>query len=92
MGIKNILKFGNNISCISDEDVASIKLLEEKSKIDPIAPQIQIGQEARITSGSLKGALAKICSLPSKERVSVLVNFLGSVRRVNIPEKDIESK
>jgi transcription antitermination factor NusG len=89
MGIKNIIKFGDNISCISDEEIKAMQMAEEASKIDPIVSQIQIGQEVTIAKGSLTGSIVKICSLPSKERVGVLLNFLGSVRRVTIPEKDL---
>ena len=39
MGIKNIIKFGGNISMISDEEITAIQLVEEKSKTDPIASQ-----------------------------------------------------
>ena len=89
MGIRNIIKFGDNISCISDEEIKAMQMAEEASKIDPIVSQIQIGQEVTITKGSLAGIIVKVCSLPSKERVGVLLNFLGSVRRVTIPEKDL---
>jgi len=89
MGIRNIIKFGNNISCISDEEIEAMQMVEETSKIDPIASQIQIGQDVMIAKGSLTGSIVKVCSLPSKERVGVLLSFLGSVRRVTIPEKDL---
>ncbi|MDC1074686.1 transcription termination/antitermination NusG family protein [Gammaproteobacteria bacterium] len=89
IGIKNIIKFGNNISCISDEEIKSMQMIQEKSKIDPVALQMQVGQDALISNGSLKGSIVKICSLPSKERVGVLLTFLGSIRRVTIPEKDL---
>ena len=37
MGIKNIIKFGNNIPCVSQEDVTAMKMAEETSKLDPIS-------------------------------------------------------
>tara|TARA_B100000768_G_scaffold33290_1_gene31878 strand:+ start:209 stop:688 length:480 start_codon:yes stop_codon:yes gene_type:complete len=89
MGIKNIIKFGDNISCISDEDIKAMQIAEETSKIDPITSIIKIGQDVRISRGSLKGSIVKVCSLSSKERVEVLLSFLGSMRRVTIPEKDL---
>jgi transcription antitermination factor NusG len=92
MGIKNVIKFGDNISCISDEEIDAMQMAEETSKIDPIASQIQIGQDAIIAKGSLEGSIVKVCSLPSKKRVGVLLSFLGSVRRVTIPEKDLMFK
>ena len=48
MGIKNIIKFGNNIPCVSQEDVTAMKMAEETSKLDPISSKITIGQEAII--------------------------------------------
>jgi transcriptional antiterminator RfaH len=88
-GIKNIIKFGNNISCISNEELKSIQIAEENSRIDPISSQIQIGQKAHISKGSFKGNIVKICSLPSKDRVSVLLTFLGSKRRVTFLAKNL---
>ena len=64
-------------------------MAEEKSKIDPVASKLQIGQDVLIAKGSLAGSIVKVCSLPSKERVGILLSFLGSVRRLNIPEKDL---
>jgi transcription antitermination factor NusG len=91
-GIRNIIKFGDNISRISNEEIEAMQMAEETSKIDPVASQIQIGQDVIIAKGSLKGSIAKVCSLASKERVSVLLFLLGSVRRFTIPEKDLSFK
>ncbi len=89
MGIKNIIKFGDNISRISSEEIEAIQMAEETSKLNPAVQQIQIGQEVKIAKGSLTGSIVKVCSLPSKERVGVLLNFLGSLRRVTVSEKDL---
>ena len=89
MGIKNIIKFGDNISCIADDEIENIRMAEKISKIDLVVSQIQIGQDVIIADGSLKGSIVKVCSLPSKKRVGILLTFLGSTRRVNIPEKNL---
>ena len=89
IGIINILKFGDNIPSISNEDIKIMQVAEENSKKDPVATQIQIGQDAIVSSGSLKGSMVKITSLPSKNRVDVFLTFLGSKRIVNIPKKDL---
>ena len=89
IGIKNIIKFGDNITCISDEEIEAMQMVEEKSKINPVVSQIKIGQEVKIEKGPLTGIIAKVCSLPSKERVGILLSFLGSVRRVTILERDL---
>tara|TARA_B110000259_G_scaffold76703_1_gene89940 strand:- start:1156 stop:1635 length:480 start_codon:yes stop_codon:yes gene_type:complete len=89
MGIKGIIRFGDNIAYIIDEDIKAMQMIEETSKIDPVASQIQIGQDALISKGSFKGSIVKICSLSSKKRVSVLLSFLGTMREVIISENDL---
>ena len=89
MGIKNILRFGNYIPSISDEDIKAIKITEKKSKVDPVPLEIKIGQEAFVANGPFKGNIVRIYSLPSKKRVSVLLTFLGSLRNTFIPLTDI---
>ena len=89
IGIKNIIKFGDSITCISDEEIQVMQMVEEKSKINPVVSQIKIGQEVKIAAGPLKGIIAKVCSLSSKERVGIFLSFLGSKRRVTISEKDL---
>ena len=91
MGIRDIIKFGGNISCISNKEIEAMHMAEETSQINPVASQVKIGQDVIITKGSLTGIIVKVCSLTSKERVGVLFSFLGSVRRVTIPEKDLIS-
>ena len=88
-GIKNIIRFGENIAQISDEEIKSINLVEKSSRLEPLVQEIQIGQEVNIVSGTFKGNIAKICSLPSKERVGILLRVLGSLKRIDISEKDL---
>ena len=89
MGIKNIIKFGEKFSCISADEIEAMQMAEEMSKMTPLVSQIKIGQYAEITKGSFKGSIVKVCSLPSKERVDVFLSFLGSMRKVAIPEKHL---
>ena len=88
-GIKNIIKFGKNIPYMSDEDIKSINLVEKSSRLEPFVQEIQIGQEVTIKNGSFKGVIAKICSLPTKKRVGILLHILGSLKRIDVSEKDL---
>lgn len=88
-GIKNLIKFGKNISVIDDEEIRNIKLIEEQSKTNPLELNLSLGQEAYIKKGSLKGSIVKICSLPAKKRVEILIYILGSKRRINIATEDL---
>ena len=91
-GIKDIIRFGENIAQISDEEIKSINLAEKSSRLEPMVHEIQIGQEVSIVNGTFKGNMAKICSLPSKERVGILLHILGSTKKIDISEKDLSFK
>ena len=88
-GIKSIIKFGGNISYISEDEIKSLKLVEELSKLEPLVSKIKIGQEVSIKGGVFKGNIAKICTLPSKRRIGVLLHILGSKTRIDVQEKDL---
>ena len=88
-GIKKVVKFGSSIPRLTDNEIKSIQSIEKLSNSKPITPKINIGQEAVVAEGPFKGTLVKICSLPSKNRIEVLLTFLGSLRRVNILNKDL---
>ena len=89
IGIKDVLKFGERISCMSEREIKAMQTIEETSKKYPLCTKIQIGQEAIISRGSFKGSLVKICSFSSKKRVDVLLHFLGNLRTIKIAEKDL---
>ena len=89
MGIKNIIQFGDNIPFISDKEIEAMQMTEEKSKINPISTQVQIGQDVTIVKGSLAGSIGKVCSLPSKDRVGVFLYFLGSMRKITISKENL---
>jgi transcription antitermination factor NusG len=89
IGIKKVIKFGDSLSFISNDEIKAIKSVEKKSKIKPVFSEIQIGQDAMILKGSLKGSVVKVCSLPSKKRIDILLSILGSSRRVSIPIQNV---
>ena len=88
-GIKKVVKFGRNIPRLTDNEIKSIQSIEKLSNSKPIIPKINIGQEALVADGPFKGTLVKICSLPSKKRIEVLLTILGSLRKVSISNKDL---
>tara|TARA_B110000003_G_scaffold268559_1_gene298226 strand:+ start:57 stop:533 length:477 start_codon:yes stop_codon:yes gene_type:complete len=88
-GIKKILKFGENIPSMSKDDIDAIMKIEHESKNKPISTIYTMGQEVVIKEGSFKGNLVKICSLPAAKRIDILINILGSKRKVNIALEDL---
>lgn len=88
-GIKNIIRFGENIAHLSDDEIENIIMIEKSSRQEPLISKIKIGQEVNIIGGSFKGNIAKICSLPTKKRVGILLHILGSKKKIEISENDL---
>ena len=88
-GIKKIIKFGDHISHMTDEEIEIIKQIEKSSKSEPLVPKIRLNQEATIKNGHFKGLIVTICSLPKKERVNVFLEILGARRKVSVSETDL---
>ncbi len=88
-GIKKVLKFGKTIPSLTDNEIKTIQSVVKLTKTKPISKKIKLGQEAIIAEGPFKGTLVKICSLPSKNRIGVLLTILGSQRRVSFLKKDL---
>ena len=90
IGIKDIIKFGNHIPSITNDQIKSIATIVKLSKSNPNVEKIEIGQEALIISGPFRGITVKICSLPSRKRIEVLLHVLGSLKKVNISQKNLK--
>jgi transcription antitermination factor NusG len=82
-GIKKVIQFSNIIAVLDDKDINEIKKIEMNSFETPIVKKIQIGQEATIRDGPLKGSFITIASLPRKERVDIFIHLLGKNRKVS---------
>ena len=91
-GIKDILKFGNKFSLLTNYEINNIRNIENLSRKNPISKNIPIGQEVMVKKGFLKGALVEIASMPTKSRVDIFLNILGSRRSVKISINDIPFK
>ncbi len=88
-GIKKVIKFGDNIPHLTDNEIKIMQSIEKLSQSKPISTKINIGQEAIVSNGPFKGTLVKICSLPSKGRIEVMLTMLGNWRKVKILKEDL---
>jgi transcriptional antiterminator RfaH len=88
-GIKNIIKFGNKISFLNENDINDIRIIEKTYNSNPVIQKLEVGQDVFVKEGSLKGRIVQICSLPSRERVEVFLNILGSKKRVTIIKENL---
>lgn len=91
-GVSGLVRFGSEIPPICETFVESLREeiernLGEEGVEDTITvgPQVESGEEVEIASGPLGGFQGKIVSiLPGKERVKVLLDFLGQPQIVEV--------
>lgn len=77
-GIQNIVHFGDRWPTIADEIIAELQRSLDQDEIHTIADQLQPGDEVRIVGGAFHGLQAVVTQpLSSKDRVMVLLDFLG---------------
>lgn len=77
-GIQGIVHFGDFIATINADTVAALQQRAGDEETVTIDPEIQAGQSVRITEGPFQGLEVLVTRLlPAKERVQVLLEFLG---------------
>ncbi|MFC7338041.1 transcription termination/antitermination protein NusG [Haloferula chungangensis] len=91
-GVRGLVKFGSEVPPVSEEFVETLRQeiarnLGEEGLQDTltVGPQVELGEEVEIASGPLGGFQGKVVSiLPGRERVKVLLDFLGQAQVVEM--------
>jgi transcriptional antiterminator RfaH len=77
-GIQGIVQFGDDLATVDSTFIASLQQTSGEEEIVTIDPEITVGQEVRIATGPFQGLEALVTRLiPAKERIRVLLSFLG---------------
>ena len=78
MGINGILQFGNRFGRIDDTIIDGLRRQTDARHVAVIDPGIKEGDAVKIVTGALCGLEAVVTQvLSGRERVRLLVNFLG---------------
>ena len=91
-GVRGLVRFGSEIPPVAENFVEVlreeiVRNLGEEGIEDTltVGPQVETGEEVEIATGPLGGFQGKIVSiLPGKERVKVLLDFLGQPQIVEV--------
>ena len=80
-GIQRVVQFGEQVPTLAPETIESLRQSAGETEIVTVDPEIKVGHSVQIIEGPLQGIEALVTRLlPAKERVRVLLEFLG--RRV----------
>ena len=77
-GITSIVRFGTRIAALNESVIGSLRQFSGEDEVIVVDPEIKVGDTIRITEGAFQGLEAIVTQvLPAKERVKVLLDFLG---------------
>jgi transcriptional antiterminator RfaH len=77
-GIHGIVHFGDYLATLDTNTVVALQQKAGDEEIVTIDPEIKVGQPVRIAEGPFQGLEALVTRLlPARERVKVLLEFLG---------------
>ena len=84
-GVLTIVKFGESMPVVPSMFIESlIEVLSEQEEII-IAHEVEIGDQFELVEGPLRGQIGDVVEvLPGKERVRLLVDFIGGERELEV--------
>lgn len=92
-GILNIPAFDGRIAAIPADVIGSLREdLDEEGVADATEP-LEVGEETTVLEGSMRGLKVKVIRLmPAQERVSVLMELLGTLVEAEFPVNALEHR
>jgi transcriptional antiterminator RfaH len=91
-GVTNVVHFGERIGVLPSGTVEQLRLLAGTEEILIFSPEIAVGEEIKIVSGAFQGLEAVVTQvLPARDRVKVLLEFLGREVEAQVAVRDILS-
>jgi transcriptional antiterminator RfaH len=77
-GIRGIVHFGDRLASLSEDIMVALQSRVGAEEVVTVDSSIKIGQPVQITEGAFQGLEGVVTHLlPAKERVRVLLEFLG---------------
>ena len=84
-GVRGVVHFGNHWPMIPDGVIQELRAVMGFEAVYLVEPALQPGDDVRIASGAFQGLSAVVSRvMPSRERVAVLLEFLGRQTTVEI--------
>jgi len=85
-GIQGVVRFGDQVAALDSSTIANLRQTADEEEIVTFNPEIHVGQAVRIAEGPFQGLEALVTHLlPAKERIRVLLEFLGRSLETEVP-------
>jgi transcriptional antiterminator RfaH len=85
-GVTGVVHFGFFWPVVSDETVDALRAIVGEEEVHMVGPALEVGQEVEVATGAFSGFLGIVTRvMPAKDRVAVLLEFLGRQTTVELP-------
>jgi transcriptional antiterminator RfaH len=85
-GIRGIVRFGDRLATLPENTVAALQSRAGAEEVVTVDSSPKIGQAVHIVEGPFQGLEVVVTQvLPAKERVRVLLDFLGRSLEMEVP-------
>ena len=89
-GISSLVHFGSRIPTVSDEIIEDLRQWFESEEVMAVRDPLRVGSEVRVAEGSLLGSQGIVVRLlPAKQRVQILLDFLGQTTLAEVDRKSL---
>ncbi len=91
--VQCIVRFGDFIPSLDDAAIALLRQIAAEDDVITIDPEIRVGDAVRVSEGPLQGLFALVTQVvPGKERVRVLLDFLGRQIEMEVARSKVLSE
>ena len=85
-GVRGILRFGNRLATVPENTVMALQAKSGTDEIVTVDSSLKIGQPVQFIEGPFEGLEVVITQLlPARERIRVLMEFLGRSMEMEVP-------
>jgi transcriptional antiterminator RfaH len=89
-GIRGIVRFGNGLATLPDDTIVALRSHAGMDEIVTVDSSLKVGQPVHIIDGAFRGLEVVITQvLPAKERIRVLLEFLGRSMEIEVSEAKV---
>jgi transcriptional antiterminator RfaH len=89
-GVRGILRFGQRLATLPENTVIALQSKAGAEEVVTVDSSLKIGQPVQLIEGPFQGLEVVVTQvLPARERIRVLLDFLGRSLEMEIPAQKV---
>lgn len=89
-GVRGIVRFGDRLATLPDETLLALQTKASADEVITVDSSVKVGDPVQIVEGPFQGLEVVVTKvLPAKERVRVLLDFLGRSMELEVLEHKV---